>query len=242
MPGAFPPRWFRASRFGFQGGQNEVPHLLAVLDGGVYDNMADQWLSRLGERSRTRHAPQLEPIDEMIVVNSSAPMEWGSVASIGFPLWGEIAALLRSKDVLYDNTTAQRRAGLVGRFDRAALERMVGGNPEDPAGTLVMISQSPYKVPRAFAEGRLAKLWPDRAERARGALARLPTTGLSEEQWDDATNDDSKVPTTLCKLGKESAARLLHHAYVLAGVNAHVILGWPLVDLPGRDRFDSLLA
>jgi hypothetical protein len=93
-------------------------------------------------------------------------------------------------------------------------------------------------VPRAFEDE--GELWPDRAERAQGALAKLEDGGLSEQQWKQRAKDNSEVPTTLVAFDKEVTAQLLHHAYVLAMVNLHVILGYPLCDVPALERFQEL--
>jgi hypothetical protein len=55
FPGAFPVRWLRTARFGFRAGQPEgaAARWLALQDGGVYDNMGDQWPRGLvGRRER----------------------------------------------------------------------------------------------------------------------------------------------------------------------------------------------
>ena len=46
----------------------------------------------------------------------------------------------------------------------------------------------------------------------------------------------------LSSLGVERSARLLHHGYVLAMMNLHVILGYPLLDVPERARFVELVS
>lgn len=51
----------------------------------------------------------------------------------------------------------------------------------------------------------------------------------------------TRVRTTLSRLGTETAAYLLYHGYVLAMVNLHVILGYPLLPVPSIDRFRSIV-
>jgi hypothetical protein len=48
------------------------------------------------------------------------------------------------------------------------------------------------------------------------------------------------VKTTLSKLGRVKAARLVEHGYVLAMANLHVILGYPLAPIPEASEFDAL--
>jgi hypothetical protein len=135
---------------------------------------------------------------------------------------------------MYEQTTAQRRVALVDRFDAAA------AGAHGIVGALIHISQNPFRVPKywASATGPLTS----RAPRARAALARLEALGLSEVQWSKIAKGNRDIPTTLAPIGREDTVRLLWHAYILAVVNLHVILGFPLVDLPMRETFDALLA
>jgi hypothetical protein len=152
------------------------------------------------------------------------------------PLIGELLTLLRDKSVLYDNGNSVRRSELVSRFDLAERER------RGLRGALVHIPQSPFDVPDEFcAEDRR---WPDRAARARAALAALETSAASADartEWSEVAGENAAVATTLVGLGDAVAARLLHHAYVLAMVNLHVILGYPLLAVPERARFAALV-
>lgn len=205
--------------------------MMALVDGGVYDNMADQWGQGIDRRkgrwpSKTQ---ELEELDELVVVNSSGGLADSSMARLRLPLLGELMALRRDNDVMYDNTTALRRAGLVGRFDRAALQGT------GLRGALVHIPQSPFEVPRAF---ETSTEWPDRAQRARAALVRL--AGENEEQWELLAKASRGVKTSLSRLGTDVSANLLRHSYLLAMTNLHVILNYPLVDVPSLEWFKSL--
>ena len=227
LPGAFPVKWLRTRRFKFVAGSHQA-RAMALTDGGVYDNMSDQWAQNVADRKSRwgKLAASLQEPETLIVVNASAPMQFGSVASLRFPVLGELIALLRDKSVLYDNGTKLRRHGLIGRFDRAELEG------KGLRGALVHIPQSPFKVLDAF-KGSTA--WPKRAERARAALTKL--AGESPEEWERIAAENSRVKTTLSKVGTDVAAQLLRHSYVLAMTNLHVILGLPLLDVPPMSRF-----
>ncbi|HEU4701939.1 MAG TPA: patatin-like phospholipase family protein [Conexibacter sp.] len=235
FPGAFPVRWLRTRRFRFQAGADggERARWLALHDGGVYDNMADQWPRGLAARLRRweQLTPGFREADELVVVNGSAGLGWSGARSLGLPLVGELAALLRDKSVLYDNGNSVRRQELVASFDLAERQR------EGMRGALVHIEQSPFRVPRRFA-GDAA--WPERAERAAAALALLQEGDVDERAWSDVARANAAVKTTFCGLGAATTARLLHHAYVLAMVNQHVLLGHPLLPLPSAERFDAL--
>ena len=84
-PGGFPPRWLRTARHGFEHGAESVPRYMVLSDGGVYDNMGDQWPVGIGSRKRRwpEHSHELHEPTELVVVNASGPMGWTSVAKVG---------------------------------------------------------------------------------------------------------------------------------------------------------------
>ncbi len=258
LPFAFPARWLRTAPFRFRYPKDAVPpaergpgwrdcpppedrpehkRFMVLSDGGVYDNMADQWpqgfASRAGcwpDLGREHHEP-----DELIVANASAGLEWEPFKRSAIPAIGGLLSLLKVKDVLYDQTTAQRRAGLVGRFDRAALAAREG-HPQGMRGALVHIPQHALHVPRAF---RGSRLWPERAGRAERIL---PLLEPDAEAWIALAGRSTAVGTVLSALGDATAVDLLKHGYVLAMVNLHVILNYPWLGLPPDERFTRLLA
>ncbi len=225
LPGAFPVRWLRTARHGFVSpGDAEAGRaaFMALTDGGVYDNMADQWPQGVGRRNErwAQHHPDLHDPGEIVVVNASAALGWGPVWKMRIPLLGELLALLKDKSVLYDNGTSVRRTSLVEQFNVNELLK------KTPTGALVHIAQSPYDVAGKFATDTT---WPGRAQRAGAVLALLRADATtSEADWAAIAKDDPKVKTTLSALGIETSARLLRHAYVLSMANLHVILGFPL--------------
>jgi predicted acylesterase/phospholipase RssA len=233
FPGVFPVAWIKTARFNFQGGTDGAgASWLALHDGGVYDNMGDQWAHGLANRSDD-HPGVFQSADELVVANGSGGLEYGSVSRLGIPWIGEFLTLLQDKSVLYDNGNSVRRRELVARFDLAEREG------EGLRGSLVHIPQSPYKVPRAFES---SAAWPERAERARAALAHLQQeTAETEADWVAIAKANTAVPTTLLGLKVDVTARLLRHAYVLAMVNLHVILGYPLRPIPSAEDFEHLV-
>jgi hypothetical protein len=232
FPGAFTPRVLPTAPHEFQDGKHMARWML-LLDGGVYDNMGDQWPMGIGPRKRrwTGHAVALIEPDEVIVVNACTNLRWGSVRRLFVPILNEIASMKRVIDVLYDNTTTPRRRALVAEFDRAA---QGGGKPR---GALVTLEQGPHQVASTFATA--TEVWPDRAGRARAALTAL---GNTEAHWRDIVRDNCIVPTTFRSLGSDVVARLLYQAYTTAMMNLHVILGYPLLTLPQPGDFENLLA
>lgn len=233
FPGALPARWLRTAQHKFQQPQDEQAaraRRLVLADGGVYDNMGDQWAQGLASRKR-RWAPLADALhepDELVVVNATAALRFKSARALRIPLVGELLTLIRDKDVLYDNGTSVRRAALVARFQLSELQ------DAGLRGALVHIAQSPYTVPGAFKDDQDN---PARAQRANAALAAL---GDGEQAWQLTAEQNSRVGTALSALGVEVAARLLHHAYVLAMINLHVLLDYPLLEIPDRKRFEQL--
>jgi hypothetical protein len=236
FPGPLPARWLRTSRHRFREAQDAdatKARFLVLADGGVYDNMGDQWAQ--GVENRIERWPtlaaELEAPEELIVVNASAGLRFKSIASLRIPLIGELTTLLRDKDVLYDNGTSVRRAALVARFQLAELQQ------HGLRGALVHIPQSPYKVPNRFINDTRD---PARAARAKAALNALGQA--DESDWQKTADANRQVGTVLSALGTDTAARLMHHAYVLAMINLHVLLDYPLLSVPDRSSFRTLIS
>lgn len=258
LPFAFPARWVRTTPFNLRYPGDEVPvelrppgwrpcppledrpsrkGFMVLSDGGVYDNMADQWPQGFANRStcwpglkETHHEPSI-----LIVANASGGADWKTMKRSRIPGLGGLLSLLRVTDVLYDQTTAHRRAGLVGRFDRAALAAK-DGHPGGMQGALVHIPQSPVLVPSAY---RGSRLWPDRAARAADILPELEP---QVDYWRQEAKESAGVGTVLSALGDEVSVGLLRHGYVLAMANLHTVLeGFPWLGVPSDDRFKRLL-
>jgi len=238
LPGAFPPRRLPTNRHGFvEPGDSAAAKTrwMALADGGVYDNMADQWPRDVPARNARWHDrnPGLHEPEEIVVVNSSAGLGWSALRRLWMPVMGELLALLRDKNVLYDNGTSVRRQSMVEQFDLAAREHTT------PRGALVHIAASPFRAADRFAKEDAN--WPDRALRARAVLDALGNTPEHRQEWEDVATANSKVKTTLSSLGAPTSVRLLRHAYVLAMCNLHVILGYPLLKVPPQSKFEALL-
>lgn len=231
LPFAFAPRWLKRSAFAFSFELPDKPPsedragdswFVVLTDGGVYDNMADEWA--IGFDGRCRVWPSLrrdhrEP-GQLIVVNGSAGKGWDRFPPSKIPGAGELAGMLRIKDVLYDQTTAPRRRALVAAFNQAAI------SGTGLTGALVDIGQSPFDVPRAFISD---DRWPERMGRAARALDAL---GDTADFWDQERRHSAAIPTVLSRLGSETSARLMRHAYVLAMINLSVVLDFPPLPVP----------
>ena len=123
-----------------------------------------------------------------------------------------------------------RREALIARF------KLAEQTHRGLRGALVHIPQTPYVTADGFASGRD----PQRAARARAALDRLGDDDASRREWETIAAENSRVGTVLSALGTKTAAQLIRHGYVLAMVNLHVVLGYPLLAVPGQDRFERL--
>ena len=243
LPGAFAARRLPTAPYQFRRSTSvtepaAIPGEMLLTDGGVYDNMADQWLDGLPTRvSENPGLPvQTRAVDEMIVVNSSAGPQWTPVPGSRIAIRNELNTLARVKDVQYAVSTSTRRHQLVTGWDTAA-DRKHG-----PRGALVHIAQSPFEVLDAFA-GATGQ-WAHRSVRAQEALVWLGDTEQDRAAWAEVARQNRAVPTVLRKLGPEATARLLWHAYVLAASNLHVLLDdYPLpARRPAEDDFRSLIA
>ncbi|MDQ3379562.1 MAG: hypothetical protein M3546_04470 [Actinomycetota bacterium] len=226
-PGGFPARNFPTKRHAFsQPGDVRAGEVraLALVDGGAYDNMADEWGLRVGERNARWAAltPGLNVPDELLVVNSSAPLDLRSLARLRVPVLGEALTLKRDIDILYDTTTSTRRRWLFDIFRSGGALR----------GAIVQISQSPFRIPTSYAGGD-----DEQGARARAILELLGDTGAA---WDERVGRTRGVKTTLSRIGVADAADLVEHGYVLAMANLHVLLGYPRVELPPSERFTAL--
>jgi predicted acylesterase/phospholipase RssA len=231
LPGPFPPRWVRKDRHAFQAGRPEAEAAthMVLVDGGVYDNQADQWVMGMANR-RTRFgdlAAGMREADELIVVNGSGGLGWGSTGKMRLPLFGELLALLRDNSILYDNGNGVRRQLMIARF--TASEQGLGGF----RGALVHIPRDPLWVATQYE----ASPDPDTASRAQAVLDLLRP---GAEGWKDLAARAGGQKTSLTKLGQDAAADLLEHGYVLAMANLHVILSYPLLTLPDRARLEAL--
>jgi predicted acylesterase/phospholipase RssA len=225
-PVGLPARWFKTSRHRFRNPGDEraadSAHMVLV-DGGVYDNLGDEWAQEARRRNRDWGVGVHEP-DVLIVVNASAPMDWNALRSLRTPTLGGFLTVKRDIDVLYDTTTSTRRRWLYDTF----------GPEGHLRGAIVQISQSPGRVAKRFADREEEDEFTQRAE---DVLSRL---SKADESWDEIVALNRSVKTTLRKVGPANAARLVRHGYVLAMCNLHVILGYPLGDVPPATRFEEL--
>ena len=138
-------------------------------------------------------AIQASGLDELIVANASAGPPWTTVRASWLPVVNELRTLGRVKDVQYAVSTGTRRHDLVLAWEAAA---QAG---QGVTGGLVQIAQSPFEVPDAFAGDNQS---PDRAARAREAIAWLGDSAANRAAWAAVAEQSRNLPTVLRKLGK----------------------------------------
>jgi hypothetical protein len=206
---------------------------VVLVDGGVYDNMADEW--EYGFTSRKKAWPELlhaqaEPASLLVVANASGG--WNDLKPIGGGrLRLELAGVMRSKDVQYDVSTAHRRRAL------AALFRDDDAKTFD--GVFAQISASPYEITEQF--GTRPNWTPDdRSRRADEARRYLDGLGYTPDWWKTLVRTTSGVPTTLARLGRDTTAALLEHGYMLTLINLYVLHGLGELSPVDRPRFARL--
>lgn len=235
FPGGFPPRVLPKSTFAFRAPARAEATAgrtkrLVLADGGVYDNMGEQWAGGYAARMRAEDAlPTPDPArratrpdrspERVLVVNASARPAWRPFSSGWKPLWSEVASLMRVVDVMFGQTTSKRRQSLRTDFD--------DGRGFD--GAFVSIDRSP-----AFLARRSLRRHDGSEARAREVLARLglPADGTGDDRWAAEAEQNQAVGTTLSTFPPETVERLLRHGYLGAMCNGHVLFRWPLCPIP----------
>jgi predicted acylesterase/phospholipase RssA len=230
LPGAFTPVAMRLAPHEFPKDSGLTSFLLT--DGGVYDNMGTEWLLRAArgfDEANANAMIGIAPVREVVVVNSSAARSITHRKLARVPGLGELVTLLAVKDVLYDQTTALRRRWLDTRYRIAAL---AADRLPDLAlrGATIQIDRSPYVLP-----DRYARFDDEQGRAAAEVIARLDATE-GRDHWAAEAVASRSVGTNLSRIPVEQAAGLLRHAYVLTMANCHVLLGYPLLDIPSVER------
>lgn len=229
VPGAFAPRVIPLKSLGLSGDGR-----LVLVDGGVYDNMADEW--EYGFISRARSWPAVRDAQAratalLLVANASGG--WNDLKPIANGrMRVELAGVLRSKDVQYDVSTAHRRRALAAMFR--------DDDDKTPDGAFAQITASPYDITAQFATrpGREAD---DISRRADEARQFLDSQGYTVDGWKQWARTTSGVPTTLAPLGRDTTAALFEHGYVLTMINLYVLHGLGRLTPLDRGRFARLV-
>jgi hypothetical protein len=194
------PVVFPAVHLPFTGTATGAPRKLALVDGGVYDNMGTEWLL-----NEDRTPPDVYKV----VVNASGNLEpkRGGFGTFGI---GEVRVLMREKDIQYDGSTAPRRRWLNALFQH-----------DWQRGTLVRIDGDLREWVEKFTGGA-----DERAARAREALAGMDAVP-DPEVWQRWASENRSVPTSLGKLKRSVALDLARAGYMAAATQTHILEGWP---------------
>jgi predicted acylesterase/phospholipase RssA len=238
VPGAFAPRVIKTEAVGLTtlvavAGAPPKPDNIVLVDGGVYDNMADEWEYGYANRAKQwagLRTMQTRAATMLVVVNGSAG--WNNLQPVkggGFAV--EKAGLMRSQGVQYDVSTAHRRRALYDRFVTHGDDSESGVH-----GVFVQISDNPYSFANKF-RAKAGQPEDDKAARASKAIAALNDAGYTESFWQQMATRNSRTPTTLAKLDVNRTVELFEHGYVLTAVTLYVQHGLGTVTGFDRARF-----
>lgn len=215
LPGAFPPSVIATGPFTRDASVTDPatpPERVVLADGGVYDNMADQW--ELGLVRRLKVCADLVPIQQpaevLVVANASEGWGWRPFTAKG-RIGRELLGLMRDQSVQYDVSTSRRRSQLFERFKESR---------EDGAGlqgVIVMIDRLPMTLAAPFEEGSDPV-----AVRANQAVLFIDAQHSAAE-WEAMAERNASVATTLGPIGKETTLDLMEHAYTSTVVGLFVL-------------------
>ena len=194
---------------------------LVLTDGGVYDNMADEWEYGFPERAeRSDFLAPSAAANFLVVGNTGKDIGWQALGHAGL-VWREVRAILRDVDVVYDVSTSQRRRTLLRLFREA--ERAGVGL----VGVIAHMPTSPLDVCAAFT-----------ADPHRGARAEECRIALNNmrEHWADIATRNGNVPTTLSGISVDTTVDLLLHAAALVTVSCYVVHGLGQAQPPTHAR------
>jgi hypothetical protein len=254
FPPVFPPRRLWAKKYGFP---KNSSWRLWLSDGGVYDNMGDEWARGFWDAAQKHQAFSKlgEPPQRLLVVNASGestPKSSGLLARV--PLVNLLLSLVAESNVMYQQTTATRRFDMVAQFDLVRQLEAAGiGEPAaagqaaqatDPialdlrlpiGGTLVHIATT-------AAWPLYSKSPPPGCDPVRFADVKQKLKEFGQAAELDAARDSSKsVSTTLAALGADKSAALLWHGYMLTMVN-FATFGYGPWEPKQLDEFVALVA
>lgn len=233
LPGAFGPRRIETANMGFVS-PTQTDHRTAgmapllLTDGGVYDNMGDQWFVRLADRrnSWTAGYKDLIPdVDDLILVNASTGWQWKPFGRKGGSnLTREATALGRVISLLY-NTVGRRRRAHLGDIwnwerEKAASEQ----SAPTTRGAFVEVNDDPLRIARDGLIDRLNEIAPS-------------------EGWPTLVKRSESYPTVLRQIPEPTATQIMWHAYIVTALRADRWLGIKAepADLLDYEEFHSEL-
>ncbi|MBA3360001.1 MAG: hypothetical protein H0T94_00780 [Acidimicrobiia bacterium] len=224
LPGGFAPRRLPTKSLGFQSageltvGYRRQP--LILMDGGVYDNMADQWFVGLSDRRDrwpNEFSSRIEPVDHLIVANASTGWVWQPLGWLAQTIHTvrEAAALGRIFGVLYNTLGRRRRSHLNDRWRC---------DDFGEKGVFVEVNDDPeQRAPDALRQ-RVADI--------------APTGG-----WRPLVERSRVYPTVLRKVPRQTCLEIMWHAYVVTAVTLARFFAVPTSneEIPTFDAFSARL-
>jgi len=273
FPGGFPPRRLNIRKLRFQRssvigvserikreslfGKLPTIHTIYLADGGVWNNLATEWFmatpTRKVETILERDAPadfrSEELPDQLLVVNATAPVRPQKVGLLELPLIGELVALLRVMNVLYQSTVAPRLQVMETRRSAGDHQSPAAHKEPSPATFVVSIDRQICEIANDRIREHGAS--PDIKKRAQAFLdayaswphfLELPHEDLMSGSLSDLWIHCSRIPTTLSRLGQNLAIKLLLHGYLSTMERLSVDANHPLLPCPGRKRLMSMVS
>jgi predicted acylesterase/phospholipase RssA len=224
LPGGFAPRRLETGPLAMgDAGEERAPGRggpMILMDGGVYDNMADQWfvgMSNRRERWPAELTGKLPDVDDMLVANASTGWNWRSFGGLVLRIreLRELAVLGRIQSVMYNTIGRRRRAHLLDYW-RARRPR--------ERGTFVEVNDDP-------------------TERASADLAKRVAAIAPPGGWAAFVERTRTYPTVLRRIDRPTAVGILWHAYVMTSLSVHRFFDAPLTEqqLPTVADFEASL-
>lgn len=221
FPPAFPPRRLKASKLGFPLHSDDK---LWLSDGGVYDNMGDQWATGFVKRADRLGAiaPVIgEQPQRLIVVNSSFDGPWKSASLLQkTPLLGELFIFGSIVKLMHRVGTTNRRSRLIDEFKtrRAASYPDDVGNLIGAGGTLVHIG-TPADWPLQSSS------IPEPGTRQREIYDALKASTAITGDWASKSHRLARdLATGLWRIGEKKAAALIWQGYTQCMVNMRLFV------------------
>ena len=265
LPGAFPPKRLHTGRYRFTRHQipvEDLPESVYLADGGVWNNLGDQWFDEVNEvwevsLEMSMKGPSLEDrskwpgirVDEVLVVDASAPLKETSNRLFAIPFLGEIASLSRSLGLVYFNSVQPRVSSINTKLLHSRM--IVGSQFGDRA--VASMTESPGYFAAEFiprSTSLLHEVTDDTERRAHQLMQYLdelteniyiPESHLEgSEVLRDLSDFCAQTPTTLSRFDAETTLALLVNGYLAAMEVCHVVFDYPLVPL-ALERFHRLL-
>jgi len=203
FPGVFPALHLPHLIFS---GKERAPDRLALVDGGVYDNMGTEWF--LGRR---RDGTRRWQGDYLVVVNASRnlPPVRGGFGAFGL---GELKVIMREQSIQFDAATAPRRRWLLDLFKQ-----------RDPAGTIVRIDKNLHLWVSQFVAGNAHDARGARARAVHAKMDATPDAGI----WKRWADDNGAIGTHLDLMPRDQALDLVRAGYLSTAVQLHILEDWP---------------